>query len=54
PDLPVEKIVSSLKENVYLTFDLDALDSSIMPSVGTPEPGGIDGIYRSSITSCRG
>lgn len=41
PDLPVEKIVSSLKENVYITFDLDALDSSIMPSVGTPEPGGM-------------
>ncbi|MDP3991105.1 MAG: agmatinase [Candidatus Nealsonbacteria bacterium] len=38
--LPVEKIISSLKENVYLTFDLDALDPSIMPSVGTPEPGG--------------
>jgi len=41
PDLLIEKIVSLLKENVYLTFDLDALDPSIMPSVGTPEPGGI-------------
>jgi len=41
PDLPIDKIVPTLKENVYVTFDLDALDSSIMPSVGTPEPGGI-------------
>lgn len=42
PDLPMDKIISTLKENVYLTLDLDALDSSIMPSVGTPEPGGIN------------
>jgi len=28
-------------KNVYLTVDLDGLDPSIMPSVGTPEPGGI-------------
>jgi len=41
PDLPVEKIISTLKEKVYLTFDLDALDPSIMPATGTPEPGGL-------------
>jgi len=41
PDLPIEKIIDSLKENVYLSFDLDALDTSIMPSTGTPEPGGL-------------
>jgi len=41
PDLPVDEIISTLKENVYLTFDLDALDPSIMPSTGTPEPGGL-------------
>ena len=28
-------------ENVYITFDVDGLDSSIMPATGTPEPGGI-------------
>jgi agmatinase len=28
-------------EKVYLTVDLDALDPSIMPAVGTPEPGGL-------------
>ena len=38
----INKIVKSLKKNVYLTFDVDALDSSIMPSTGTPEPGGLD------------
>ncbi len=28
-------------KNVYITFDVDALDSSIMPATGTPEPGGL-------------
>ena len=27
--------------NVYLTFDVDGLDSSLMPATGTPEPGGL-------------
>ena len=27
---------------VYLTFDLDALDPSIMPGTGTPEAGGVN------------
>ena len=29
-----------LKKNVYITFDVDGFDSSIMPATGTPEPGG--------------
>jgi agmatinase len=29
------------KKRVFFTIDLDGLDPSIMPSVGTPEPGGI-------------
>ncbi|MFH1575624.1 MAG: agmatinase [Candidatus Nealsonbacteria bacterium] len=41
PDVPVDKIIATLKDNVYLTFDLDGLDPSIMPSTGTPEPGGL-------------
>lgn len=41
PKIPIDKIMANLKKNVYLTFDLDALDPSIMPSVGTPEPGGL-------------
>jgi agmatinase len=28
-------------EEVYVSFDIDALDSSIMPATGTPEPGGL-------------
>ncbi|MBN1413375.1 MAG: agmatinase [Spirochaetales bacterium] len=30
-----------LSDNVYITIDLDVLDPSIMPSTGTPEPGGL-------------
>ncbi len=42
PGLPsVEKALRGLTKNVYITFDLDAFDPSIMPSTGTPEPGGL-------------
>jgi agmatinase len=37
----MEDVVDQLTENVFITFDLDALDPSIMPSTGTPEPGGL-------------
>ncbi len=40
-DLWMDKVVSQLKEEVYITIDLDGLDPSIMPAVGTPEPGGL-------------
>ncbi len=36
-----DEITGALKENVYLTFDVDAFDCSLMPSTGTPEPGGL-------------
>jgi len=36
----MDEILCSLSQNVYLTLDLDFFDPSIMPSVGTPEPGG--------------
>lgn len=35
-----DKAISKLTENVYITIDLDVFDPSIMPSTGTPEPGG--------------
>jgi agmatinase len=35
-------ILEALTEDVYVTFDLDALDPSIVPGTGTPEPGGLD------------
>jgi agmatinase len=37
----VKKVLSTLKGNVYVTIDLDVFDPSIMPSTGTPEPGGL-------------
>ncbi|MEM0159286.1 MAG: agmatinase [Candidatus Micrarchaeaceae archaeon] len=36
-----EKIIGMTNENVYLSIDLDVLDPSEMPSVGTPEPDGL-------------
>jgi len=35
-----DKVIETLNENVYITFDLDYFDPSIMPSTGTPEPEG--------------
>ncbi|MDI6688594.1 MAG: agmatinase, partial [Desulfobacterales bacterium] len=37
-----QKILNELTRNVYITIDLDVFDPSIMPSTGTPEPGGLD------------
>jgi agmatinase len=34
--------IDKLSENVYITIDLDVFDPSLMPSTGTPEPGGPD------------
>ena len=36
----INKILTKINGSVYLTIDLDYFDPSIMPSVGTPEPGG--------------
>jgi agmatinase len=36
------KALDKLTANVYITIDLDVFDPSIMPSTGTPEPGGPD------------
>lgn len=36
-----EDSISKMTDNVYITFDLDAFDPSIMPATGTPEPGGL-------------
>jgi agmatinase len=36
-----KEVISSLSERVYITIDLDVFDPSIMPAVGTPEPGGL-------------
>jgi agmatinase len=39
PDL--SPVMNALSENVYVTIDLDGIDSGEMPAVGTPEPGGL-------------
>ncbi len=36
-----KKALKLLTKNVYITIDLDVFDPSIMPSTGTPEPGGM-------------
>jgi len=36
------RAIDNLTDNVYITIDLDVFDPSIMPSTGTPEPGGPD------------
>ena len=35
-------VLEALSDEVFVSFDLDALDPSIMPATGTPEPGGLD------------
>jgi agmatinase len=35
------KVVDLLNQNVYITFDVDGLDPSVIPGTGTPEPGGL-------------
>ena len=37
----VEASLSALGDDVYITLDLDVFDPSVMPAVGTPEPGGM-------------
>ncbi len=37
----MDNVVDQLSDNVYISFDLDAFDPSILPSTGTPEPGGM-------------
>jgi agmatinase len=36
----IDRVLSALGNEVYLTFDIDYFDPSLMPSTGTPEPGG--------------
>lgn len=35
------RVLADLSPNVYISIDLDVMDPSIMPAVGTPEPGGM-------------
>jgi len=38
----MKKVIPQLTDAVYVTIDLDVFDPGIMPSTGTPEPGGLD------------
>ena len=40
-DSLIASVLEKLSGRVYVSIDLDALDPSIMPAVGTPEPGGL-------------
>jgi agmatinase len=37
----IEAVLARLPEVCYVTIDLDVFDPAIMPSTGTPEPGGL-------------
>jgi len=42
PGFPASfSLPAGFPKNVYLSFDVDALDSSLMPATGTPDPGGL-------------
>lgn len=38
----VEKIISHLPQQVYVSFDIDGLDPKLCPATGTPVPGGFE------------
>ncbi|MGJ8678106.1 MAG: agmatinase [Akkermansiaceae bacterium] len=40
--IPIKSLLpADFPPNIYLTFDVDGLDASLMPATGTPEPGGL-------------
>ncbi len=41
-DYWMEESLKKMTDKVYITLDLDVFDSSLMPSTGTPEPGGME------------
>lgn len=44
-------VIEKLTENVYVTFDVDGFDPSIMPATGTPEPNGL--LWQETMTLLR-
>lgn len=40
--LPEKPLPEDFPENIYISFDVDGLDSSLMPATGTPSPGGLN------------
>jgi len=48
----VKRVNGNTENDIYLTFDFDVLDPSIMPSTGTPEPDGLT--YRDTMGMLKG
>jgi agmatinase len=48
----MDRVVDSLSDVVYITIDVDGFDPAIMPSTGTPEPGGLT--WYEALTLLRG
>ncbi|MFW5730113.1 MAG: agmatinase [Desulfonatronovibrionaceae bacterium] len=49
PEKAAQKAIEFMDSGpVYITFDADGLDPSIMPGTGTPEPGGLDYLWLTS------
>jgi agmatinase len=40
-DAWMDDVMARLGDDVYITFDVDGFDPSLVPSTGTPEPGGL-------------
>jgi len=40
-EIPIDKVVKNLSDQVYITVDIDGFDPSLVPGTGTPEPGGL-------------
>lgn len=38
----MDEVIKLLSDDVYISFDVDAFDPSVVPSTGTPEPGGMN------------
>jgi agmatinase len=53
----INEVLEQLSGDLYITFDVDAFDPSLMPATGTPEPGGLQWyptmqLLKSAIEKC--
>lgn len=50
-DYDIDEILDILGDRVYITLDMDGFDSSLVPAVGTPQPGGL--LWHDFLDICR-
>lgn len=50
-DYDIDEILEILGDRVYISLDMDGFDSSLVPAVGTPQPGGL--LWKDFIDICR-